>query len=249
MAETLIIRAARERHRNLAHDLAAELRQARLDRGISQRDLAIAACADHTLVSRIERGVVEPTLETVIALATALGVEVSVKLFPAIGPRIHDRVSAPITDALLGIAHPRWTPQLEVFVLAPANGVIDVVFGERRASEVVATEIQGQLRRVEQQLRWAGEKADSLPSAKGWPWTDGPPRVSRLLVLRSTTETRALVRGLPELFRAAYPAAEADAYRALTSPAQPWPGNALLWAEASGGMARILDGAPRLAGR
>ena len=249
MAETLIIRAARERHRNLPHDLAGELRQARLDRGISQHDLAVAACVDHTLVSRIERGVVEPPLDTLVALATALGMEASIKLYPTVGPRIHDRVSAPITDALLGIAHPRWTPRLEVFVLAPAKGVIDVVLSDRRADEVVAAEVQGQLRRVEQELRWAGEKADSLPSAKGWPWTAGPPRISRLLVVRSSSETRALVRALPELFRAAYPATEAEACRALTSPTEPWPGHALLWADVSDGSARILDRPPRASGR
>jgi len=249
MAETLIIRAARERHRNLAHDLAGELKHARMDRRVSQRDLAIAAAIDHTLVSRIERGTVEPLLETLVAIATALGMEASVKLYPTVGPRIHDRVSAPITDALLGIAHARWASRLEVFVLAPAKGVIDLALTDHRTNDVVATEVQGQLRRVEQQLRWAGAKADSLPSAKGWPWTAGPPRISRLLVVRSSTETRALVRALPELFRAAYRAPEAEAFRALTSPIEPWPGHALLWAEVSDGSARILDGPPRASGR
>ena len=63
------------------------------------------------------------------------------------------------------------------------------------------------------------------------------------------TETRALVRALPELFRAAYRAPEAEAFRALTSPIEPWPGHALLWAEVSDGSARILDGPPRASGR
>ena len=249
MAETLILRTARQRSRALVHDLAASIRMARLDRGVSMRALARAAGVDHALVSRIEAGTVTPTIPTLVALATALGMEPSIKLFSAVGPRIDDRVSAPITNALLGIAHPRWAPRLEVFVLAPAKGVIDVVFSERRANDVVAAEIQGQLRRVEQQLRWSGQKADSLPSAKGWPWTSGPARVSRLLVLRSTADTRALARTLPELFRAAYPAAEAEAYRALTCEDAPWPGHAMLWAEVAGGRAHILDGPPRGTGR
>jgi hypothetical protein len=57
------------------------------------------------------------------------------------------------------------------------------------------------------------------------------------------------VRGLPDLFRAAYPARESAAFEALTSDRLPWPGNAVLWAEATGGRARILDGAPRSTGR
>ena len=118
-------------------------------------------------MSRIEAGLIEPSLETLTALATALGVEPSLRLFPAAGPRIHDRVSAPITDALLTAAHARWRPRLEVAVTRPARGVIDIVLSEQ--PDVVATEVQGQLRRVEQQIRRAGEKADSLPSASGWP--------------------------------------------------------------------------------
>ena len=43
------------------------------------------------------------------------------------------------------------------------RGVIDAVLSDARACEVVATEVHGQLQRVEQQLRWAGQKADSLP--------------------------------------------------------------------------------------
>lgn len=245
MADTLIARAARERHRQLAHRLAGDLRSARLDRGVSQRALAAAAGIDQSVLSQIEGGRREPSLAVLTAIATALGMEPSLRLFPTVGPRIHDRVSAPITDALLGLAHRRWAPRLEVSVLAPAKGVIDVVLSDRHASDVVATEVQGQLRRVEQQLRWASLKADSLPSARGWPWTSGSPRIGRLLVLRSTAETRALVSGLPDLFRAAYPAAEADAYRALTSPDAPWPGNAMLWAEVAGNRARVFDGPPR----
>ena len=249
MADTLILRAARERERELGRRLARDVRDARRDRGVSQRALAAAAGLDQALLSRIESGEVTPSLHSLTALATALGMQPSVRLFPAVGPRIHDRVSAPITDALLSIAHPRWRPRLEVFVTRPARGVIDIVLAEAQGPDVVATEVQGQLRRVEQQLRWAGQKADSLPSANGWPWTAGPPRIARLLVLRSTPDTRALARSLPELFRAAYPAAEADAHLALTTDGSPWPGNALLWAEVAGGRARILDGPPRSSGR
>ncbi len=249
MATTLIQRTAHARHRQLVLDLATDLRRARLECGVSQRALAAAAGVDHGDLSRIEAGKKAPSFVVVTALATALGLEASLRFFQTVGPRIHDRVSAPIINALLGLAHPRWSPRLEVFVLAPAKGVIDVVLSERGASDVVATEVQGQLQRVEQQLRWAGQKADSLPSATGWPWTDRTPRVSRLLVLRSTADTRALVGGLPGLFRAAYPTAEVEAFRALTSADGLWPGNAMLWAEVAGGRARILEGAPRGAGR
>lgn len=249
MADTLIERVAKARNRDLVHRLAHDLTNARLDRGISQRALAAAAGLDQSAISRIEAGRITPTLSTLTFVATALGVEPSLRLFPAVGPRIHDRVSAPITDALLGIAHSRWARRLEVAVTKPDRGVIDIVLADPATGDIVATEIQGQLRRVEQQLRWAGQKADSVSSAAGWPWGVREPRVSRLLVLRSTAETRALVRGLPELFRAAYPVPESAAFGALAGTNERWPGNALLWAEVVGGRARILEGAPRASGR
>jgi len=143
MADTLIQRAARVRQRHLAQQLADDLRTARLDRGVSQRALAAAIAIDHGDLSRIEAGRIVPSLATLTLIATALGFEPGLKLFPATGPRVHDRVSAPMTDALLAIAHQRWQPRLEVAVTRPARGVIDVVLTEEHEPDVVATEIQG----------------------------------------------------------------------------------------------------------
>lgn len=109
MADSLILRTAKARRRVIVRGLADTLRKARFERGVSQRALAAAAGIDHALLSRIEAGADTPTVATLVAIATALGMEPSIKLFPATGPGVHDRVSAPITDALLGLAHPRWS--------------------------------------------------------------------------------------------------------------------------------------------
>jgi len=93
MADTLITRAAKERSRHAVGRLAADLTAARLDRGVSQRALAAAAEIDQSALSRIESGEHTPTLQTLVALATALGMEASIRLCATVGPRIHDRVS------------------------------------------------------------------------------------------------------------------------------------------------------------
>ena len=94
MADTLITRAAKERSRRAVGRLAADLTAARLDRGVSQRALAAAAEIDQSAaLSRIESGEHTPTLQTLVALATALGMEASIRLCATVGPRIHDRVS------------------------------------------------------------------------------------------------------------------------------------------------------------
>lgn len=50
------------------------LRRYRSDRGISQEELAYRADVDRTFVSRLERGIRQPTITTLIGLGLALGV-------------------------------------------------------------------------------------------------------------------------------------------------------------------------------
>jgi hypothetical protein len=152
-----------------------------------------------------------------------------------------------MVEALLREAHPSWKRLVEVPVWRPARGVIDAVVA-RPGEVVVAIEVHSELRRLEQQIRWASEKADALPSAEAWAMLlAGSPTVpvSGLLVLRSTRTNRDLANAFESTFRATYPARAADAVRALRDAAAPWPGPALIWAETTAGGARILDRPPR----
>ena len=97
------------------------------------------------------------------------------------------------------------------------------------AGLVVATEVESTIRRLEQQLRWAQDKADSLPSSAAWALmapVDGPrPVISRLLIVRSTRSTRDIARAFEATLAAAYPARAADVHAALTTADAPWPGS------------------------
>lgn len=55
----------------------ANLRRSRRDRGLSQEALGHAAGMHPTEISRLERAVRDPQLETIVKLARALGVEPS----------------------------------------------------------------------------------------------------------------------------------------------------------------------------
>ena len=125
--------------------------------------------------------------------------------------------------------------------------MIDVVLG-RPGEIVVAVEVHSEIRRLEQQLCWAAERAAALPSCEAWSMlSGGEPNVpmSRLLVLRSTHATRELARQFEATLQASYPGRTADARAAMSDPRAPWPGPAIVWADAGASGARLLDGPPR----
>jgi hypothetical protein len=131
---------------------------------------------------------------------------------------------------LLGQLHPRWTPFTEVAVRNPARGWIDLVLYDRSAECVIAVEIQSALARLEQTVRWSGEKAASLPSWDGYTQLGPVATTSSLLVVRSTRTPRAIGRQFARQLELAYPAHPEDAIAALTGT-RPWPGSALIWVD------------------
>jgi len=190
----------------------------------------------HSTILGLERATHDPTTEATARVAAALGLDLSVRLYPGTGPLIRDHLQAPMLDVLIDGLDERWRPTPEVAVHRPVRGVIDLVL-ESDQPPLIACEAQSELRRLEQQLRWARAKADALSQARGQ-------AVSLLLLLRSTRRTRAIVAEYSALMQAAYPASAADAYASLTGDAA-WPGDALLWCTVEQGRARVLAQPPR----
>ena len=207
MGETRQQREERERRNRIAERqgaarraIGAELRRARLDANVSLRALGRAIDLDPSHLARVEAGDGALSQDALVAAATALGRDVSVRLFESAAvPHVRDRLQAQMIEALLAALHPRWMPRLEVAVYRPVRGVIDVVLQDRDTHDLVAGEAHSLLHTVEGQLRWAGQKADALTSATGWPWADAveAPQIGRLLLLRSCSAMHALVERRP----------------------------------------------------
>jgi transcriptional regulator with XRE-family HTH domain len=220
----------------------------RLDSGLSQRALARAADVDQGYLSQIEAGECQPSLAVLTAISDALGADLGVHLYPNTGPRIHDRTQAAMIEALLRVLDDRWKPLVEVPVRRPARGFIDAVLADPTEGIVVAVEAQSQIRRLEQQLRWAADKSESLPSSVEWhvvaPVDRPPPTISRLLLLRSTGSTRDLARAFESTLALAFPMKSADVHLSLVGRG-PWKGPGILWVAVEGGQGRVLDRPPR----
>lgn len=218
-------RAADQLHRTLA----GEVVRLRTDAIMNRARLAREAGVDSGYLARIEEGNEHPSLETYARLGIVLGADLGAHLYPNTGPTIRDRHQGRIQEGLLELLHPRWRPFPEVAVRHPARGWIDVLLHEPREQCVVATEIESGLGRIEQKLRWAADKTESLSSWAGYAHLGPIATTSRLLIVRSTRATRTIGREFARQLEAAYPAHPEDALAALTGT-KPWPGPALVWA-------------------
>jgi transcriptional regulator with XRE-family HTH domain len=235
--ETTVARATARRHQTLIEDLV----RAREDAGISRTSLAAAAGVARRYLDEIEAGEARPSIEMYQRLAIALGADLSTRIYPNTGPAIRDRHQARIAELALTIAHRRWDRFGEVKVWRPSRGWIDLVFHDPMEHVVIATEIQSELRRLEQLVRWSAEKAEGLPSWDGWGQLGDDPAISRLLLVRRTRGTVAVAREFERQLRLAYPAHPDDALASLTGTA-PWPGPAMVWVVLDGARTRFVPG-------
>jgi transcriptional regulator with XRE-family HTH domain len=223
--ERAVARALRRLNETFGEDVA----RLRLDAGVSRAELARAAGINDSYLAKIEAGTAQPSAETCVRIGLALGADLSRRLYPATGPAIRDRHQLAMTEALLSTTNRRWTRYVEIGVRHPARGWIDAGLHSRDDNVFVASEVQSELRRFEQLVRWSEAKADSLPSWDGYGRLDGTPTVSRLLVVRDTQANRSVAGEFRRVLRAAYPARPDEALESLAGVGA-WPGAAVLWA-------------------
>lgn len=227
------------RQRRLLEFVGAQIRELRLEAGISQATLAAAVGIDQGHLSRIERGLVRPSLDVLVAIGACLGADLGVRYFPGSGPRLRDRFQAPIIEALIRMLHPRWIRMPELAV-PKARGFVDLALGLRGADLGVECEAHSDVRIMDEILRRQTEKALALAELGVIGAT-----VSRLLVLRSTKHNRDLARLYEATLTASFPGRVGDALAALGGAEAPWPGPTLLWARLEAGRAVILNKPPR----
>ncbi len=241
---------AARRLRELDRAIGVQLRTIREDAGARAAAVARSSGISASHLSGIEAGEGDASLDALVAVATALGADISIHVYPGAGIPLRDRFQARMIEELLRSLHPRWGRFLEVPVSTPARGLIDAVLVDRQARLLVAVEAQSELRRLEAQLRWHTEKAAGLARtgiARAALATsdDGVlPEIDRLLLLRSTRATRDLATRFEATLAAAYPARARDLLEALAGT-EPWPGSGIAWVEVEGRATRILAGPPR----
>lgn len=229
MGSTAFERAVGRRTQGVVAGFGQDVRRLREDAGVRRSELARAANLDASYLTEIEDGVAGPSLETCARLSLALGTDLSLRMYPTTGPTIRDRHQSAVVEAMLRALHPHWKAFTELAVQRPSRGWIDLGLHHATANVFVATEIQSELRRLEQLIRWSEAKAAALPSWEGWTQLGNQPAVSRLLIVRDTRTNRAIAADYRRLLRMAFPADGQQALAAIESD-ETWPGAAILWA-------------------
>jgi len=140
MGGTRLQHLVHARQRDLRRALASELRRVIETEGMSLRALGAAVGVDPSHLSRVLGEASAISHDTLVAVATGLGYDVSIRLFESVGPRVRDRIQVRMIEALLAALHRRWLARLEVGVYRPVRGVIDVVLQDRETWDVVAGE-------------------------------------------------------------------------------------------------------------
>jgi transcriptional regulator with XRE-family HTH domain len=245
LSRTAVARETARRMRRLGLQNGEEIRRLRLDAGVSLAQLSEVVGVHKSHVARIESSQVQPSLAVLTAIGVALGADLSVRFYPGSGPRLHDRFQAPMVEALIRALDPRWSPALEVPITQPSRGVIDLVLTDRASPVIIASEVQSELRRLEQQIRWSNEKAVGLAERLANERPASLASVSRLLILRSTLTTRELARRYRSTLAAAYPAGTEEVVQALTTPSVRWPGAGIVWMRIERGNVTLLRHPPR----
>ena len=98
----------------LARAIALAVVRFRADRGLSQRGLASVLGMTQPQVARLERGDVNPSMDTLVRVAAGLGIELTINVSPAHHkPRLVTKRA--LTDKMVGGIH---TERADVLVAA-----------------------------------------------------------------------------------------------------------------------------------
>jgi transcriptional regulator with XRE-family HTH domain len=205
-AATRHARIGRHRSELLRRRLGTELRTARIAGGMTQRRLAALAGVSQAFVSMVECGRRAAEWSTACALASAVGHDLSLKLFPSDGVRIRDSGHVGLVQGIVAQADRSWHPQIEVPVAPGDRRAADLVLrGER---EVLHIEVERFVVDFQAQLRAAQLKRAQLAGHLGRP-------VRLVMAVAGTRRNRTILRNLRTVLDAALPRTSVEVRRSI----------------------------------
>jgi hypothetical protein len=196
----------------------AEVGLARRTQAMTVRQVAVRAGVAWTTVARTELGDPRLSLDLLVAVGEAVGLDLVVNAYHGRTPSLRDTGQLTMAELLVGMAHGSLKPSIELSV-GPHGEAIDVVFFG--PIEIVAMEIERLYTDHQAQFRRADRKREMLASQHQRP-------VRLVMVVQDTERNRTAVDPHLDLIRTSLPAGSREILRALRTGA-PVGRDGLLW--------------------
>lgn len=207
--------------------LARACRDSRLALGQSQSALAGKVGVARSYIAAIERGRANPSLDVIVRLAAALGLELDFGLRPPIivGDRrqrdaVHARCSGYVdrrlrtagweTDREVAIIDGRWRGWIDLLAFDPRTGTLIVIEIKTVIDDVGA---------LERQVDWYERRARRLALDRGW----RPRRVVTWLLVLSTEQNEDVMTQNRDVFERAFPLRSPMMTALIEDPSANWP--------------------------
>jgi transcriptional regulator with XRE-family HTH domain len=225
------IDAARQFTREQLTRFGLEIRTARVSSGISQQALARRSGVSQGFISMVERGRRTPGMDVANRLATACGLQIWLRLFPADGVTLRDSGQLAMATAIVEAAHAGYRCRMEVPVGIP---------GDRRAHDLVmelpieslALELERGFADLQAQVRAAQLKRDALAAR-----SDRPVRL--VIAAPDTPAIRRLLRDHAALLASTFEVPSRAIWRAIRT-GRPIGGDGILLVPNQRPRARII---------
>lgn len=210
---------AARRASELSRYLGNELAVGRSITGISRKQAARLGGISHSTLGAIETGAVSPRLDTMVAACEAVGLSLSIKVYPGRSISLRDSGQLAIVEAITRRSHPTWRSATELVVDTRYGRAADLVlFGP---DEILHLEIERAMADWQAQLRAARVKQSVLADRHQRP-------VRLVMAVEDTYRNRRMLASHLPLIRSELPGGTRDAWKAI-STGMPLGQDALLW--------------------
>ena len=200
------VHQALARLRQQAAKLGSEVRTARRSMGWSQATAARRAGVAQSSVARFEAGNTRLTLRLMVAVISAVGMEIGIRAFAGGGVTLRDSGQLSLAQDLCSGAHEIWRSHLEEPTAPGTLRAADIVF--EGAASGIHVELESNLVDLQAQLRNGMLKRDALQHRLGVP-------IAFVLGLRDTPANRAAVAAHRSIILTALPASSRDVRAAI----------------------------------
>jgi transcriptional regulator with XRE-family HTH domain len=197
---------ARVRTERQLQRLGTDARTARVSEGLSQAAVASHAHVSQATVARLEAGDPRLSVQLVGSVFAALGMDLSLKAFPADGVPLRDSGQIALASTIQAAADPSWRVLTEAPVGNGSSQAADVVL--LRPRHGIHVEVETGLVDLQAQLRRGTVKRDALQERL-------EVELAFVLALGESERNRAAVLAAGLTIRAALPATPREAWAAI----------------------------------